>query len=258
MQVTILGSGSAYGTPQAGNYWGTSDKNEPKNFRTRCSVLLEGDFGSFLIDAGPDLRFQLNCNDISRVDALLFTHAHADHINGLPDVQRLASNQKHPIEIFCSEETFAGIKQCYFYMFKVGNNERGLENLRWNVFKNGEEIEINGQRFQTCGFKHKHTVSTGIRYGSFAYITDFEEINPQNEKMFDCLGCLLMETNNGFNLAAKGNGHNDFYGAIEINEKYAPDSMVLTHLNVDIDYNRDSAKLPENFQLAYDGMKFSI
>lgn len=258
MIVTILGSGSAYGAPQAGNYFGQTDRSEPKNYRTRSSVLF--DFGdcNFLIDAGPDFRTQLNTNNVSKIDAVLFTHAHADHINGLPDIQRLASNQKQPIDLFCSKETFEGIKLCYFYMFNNNNQERGLESLRWHVFENGDNIEFNGHVLATTGLVHRNMLSTAVRYKNFLFATDFEEIPEMSVPLFKNLDCILMETNNGFNTTRRGNGHNDFYAALNIRDRFNIKKFVLTHLNIDVDYCRDGKKLPENFELAYDGMKFDV
>ncbi len=258
MIVTVLGSGSAYGSPQAGNYFGQADRNEPKNYRTRSSILF--DFGdcNFLVDAGPDFRTQLNVNNISKIDAVLFTHAHADHINGLPDIQRLASNQKHPIDLFCSRETFEGIKQCYFYMFKNDNHERGLDCLHWHIFENGDTIDFNGHHLKTAGLVHKNMFSTAVRYQNFLFATDFQEIPDKACSVFENLDCILMETNNGFNTDKRGNGHNDFYSAFKLKDEFQIKKFVLTHLAIDVDYCRDSKKLPDDFELAYDGMKFEI
>lgn len=263
MQVTILGSGSAYGSPQAGNYYGLLDKNEPRNQRTRSSVLL--DFGNcnFLIDAGPDIRTQLNVNNISHIDAVLFTHAHADHISGLVDIQRLASNQKHEINLFCSRETFELIKKCYYFLFDSENKDRGLESLKWNIFENGDVIEFKGYRFQTVGLPHigqphKKMISTALRYKDFMCATDFNEIPEEVGRIFNNLQCLVMETNNGFNDKRPQNGHNNFYQAFEMKEKFSIKKFILTHLSIDVDYARDSKKMPEDFELAYDGMKFEI
>lgn len=263
MKVTILGSGSAYGSPQAGNYYGLIDKNEPKNQRTRSSVLLDLGNCNFLVDAGPDIRYQLNANNISHIDAVLFTHAHADHINGLVDIQRLASNQKQEINLFCSKETFELIKRCYYFLFESNNKERGLENLKWNVFENGEDIVFNEYRFQTVGLPHngqsyKRMTSTAIRYKKFMFATDFNEIPEDKEEIFKNLDCLLMETNNGFNVNRSVNGHNNFLQAFAMKDKFGIDKFVLTHLSIDVDYVRDTNKMPASFELAYDGMKFEI
>lgn len=263
MEVTILGSGSAYGTPQAGNYYGSADKNEPRNQRSRSSILFDLGNCNFLIDSGPDIRTQLNVNNISHIDAVLFTHAHADHISGLVDIQRLASNQKHEINLFCSKETFELIKRCYFFLFDNENKDRGLESLKWNVFENGDEIEFSGYSFQTVGLPHngqpsKRMISTAIRYKNFMFATDFNEIPEEKEEIFKNLDCLVMETNNGFNSTRPKNGHNNFYQAFEMKDKFSIKKFVLTHLSIDVDYARDSEKMPESFELAYDGMKFKI
>lgn len=263
MQVTILGSGSAYGSPQAGNYYGSIDRNEPRNQRTRCSVLLNFGDCNFLVDAGPDIRTQLNQNNISHIDAVLFTHAHADHINGLVDIQRLASNQKHEINLFCSAETFELIKKCYYFLFDNKNQDRGLEKLKWNIFENGEDIIFNGYRIKTVGLPHigsayKKMISTALRYENFMFATDFNEIPEDKEEIFKNLDCLLMETNNGFNSTRPQNGHNNFYQAFEMKDKFSIEKFILTHLSIDVDYARDREKMPEGFELAYDGMKFEI
>ena len=105
---------------------------------------------------------------------------------------------------------------------------------------------------------HRNMLSTAVRYKNFLFATDFEEIPEISVPLFKNLDCILMETNNGFNTTRRGNGHNDFYAALNIRDRFNIKKFVLTHLNIDVDYCRDGKKLPENFELAYDGMKFDV
>lgn len=252
MKAIVLGSGSAYATPQAGGYWGAADAGNPKNRRTRASFLYSDGAFNLLIDAGPDIAWQLTDNAVARVDAVFFTHAHADHINGIPDLQRLAFNQKAPISVFCAPETLDGIRNSFDFMFSSRHNERGSDLLRWHTAE--KSFEICGRNFEIFPLPHKYMNSYALKIGSFLYATDFDALPEDKAPFFEQLDCLVMETNNGFNFDAKGNGHNDFGDAFRIKERFGPKRMILTHLGIDIDYETDMRKMPDGIELAYDGM----
>lgn len=134
MKITILGSGSAYGTPTIFNAWGNANSENPLNNRTRASILLEIENQSILIDAGPDFREQINKNKINNIDSVFITHGHYDHIAGVPELPRATKLLNHSIDIYASAETMTELKQSFGYLFKdKAEAEPDSKSLNWKV-----------------------------------------------------------------------------------------------------------------------------
>lgn len=132
MKITILGSGSAYGTPMILNRWDGSNAADPCNRRLRASVFLEDADKNLLVDAGPDLREQINRENINDFNAVFITHAHYDHIGGIPELPRACKLLGHKIDVYASAATLEEIRQCYAYLFS-GTGEPDSSSLNWHV-----------------------------------------------------------------------------------------------------------------------------
>ena len=179
MRVILLGTGGSPGVPLIGGPdgrgdWGNCDPTEPRNRRTRASVVVEADDGArLLVDTGPDMRAQLLANAIGQVDAIIYTHAHADHITGIDDVRILNRNLGRPIEAFGLPATLEEIAARFAYAFRpVSNPGFYRPALEPRVVASGEVVRIAGMEVQVFAQDHGWTTSLGFRTGGFAYSTD--------------------------------------------------------------------------------------
>jgi len=257
MKITILGSGSAYGVPMIFNTYGNASPNNLKNIRTRPSLFLEIDGKNILIDASPELRLQINRNDIKNIDYVFLTHGHYDHIGGIPELPRASKILKHPITVCASLETLDELKKTYHYLFtSITDAEPDSQNIIWNTIPNGGDFKVDDLEFLTFQVKHHKLHPSCFRYKNFAYITDWENIPDDSLKNLSGLELLVIECNDG--LTQESIGHANLQKVIELTKLITPQKVILTHLSWRVDYDEFSKHLPSNFSLAYDGLKINL
>ncbi len=257
MKITILGAGSAYGSPMIFEQWGKLNADNPKNRRTRASALLEIEGKSILIDAGPDLREQINRNGVRNLDAVFITHEHYDHMSGIPELPRASKILGHGIEVYASSETMAGLKKCFGYLFEQkADAEPDAKKIIWKMLPDLGEFKAQGLKFVTAQLPHHQLHSSVFRYKNFAYVTDWQEMTVQTAEMLYGLDLLVIECNNG--VETENNGHSNLAQIKEVMDLLKPKRVVLTHLSVRVDYDIVSQMLPSNCVLAYDGMELSL
>lgn len=253
MKITVLGSGSAYGTPMIFNQWREANPENPKNRRSRASIIIEEAGKSILVDAGPDLRMQINAAKIQNVDAVFLTHGHYDHIAGIPELPRAAKILGHGIDIFGSNETLSEVKSSFGYLFKEkADAEPDNKKLNWNVLPDLGKFDCCGLTFGTFQVPHHRLHCSAFRCKDFAYVTDWEEIAEEGYKVLLGIKYLFIECNNG--LSFEKNGHSNLENVKRAVDRINPEKVVLTHLSGRVDYDLFSASLPdERWSLAYDG-----
>lgn len=248
----MLGSGTSTGVPRIGNDWGECDPNEPKNRRTRVSIMVESDDGArLLVDTSTDLRQQLLDNGIDKVDAVFWTHDHADHCHGIDDLRPMRFNRNAPLPGFASEQTARSLRQRFSYVFSGRYGYPTIVKL-----ETLELVKIHaGFAIDSVEMPHGPTTSTGFRFESdgksIAYATDFSKITNEMVALFadvDILvtDCLRREPHPT---------HASLASALELAERSRARTTVLTHLDKSMDYATLSAEVPAGVLVGYDGME---
>lgn len=255
MKVTILGSGTSTGVPRLGGEngidWGACDPREPKNRRTRVAILLENDAGGrILVDTPPDLRAQLLANDIHRIDAVFWTHDHADHCHGIDDLRPLRYGRAGPIPGFATSETVRRLRQRFGYVFAGQHGYPTLVSLD-NL---GTLRLCEGFCIGHVQMPHGPAQSTGYRFDcdgtSVGYATDLSEITKDMLDLFHGTDVLIVDC-----LRREPHPtHAHLAMSLELARDCKAKTAVLTHLDKSMDYATLCGEVPENVLVAYDGM----
>ncbi len=252
MKVTVLGSGSSGGVPLIGNYWGECDPNNLKNNRTRVSILVNINDKNILIDTSPDLRVQALKNNIKEVDSVCWTHAHADHANGIDDLRQFLWRKKKNMPVYACKDTLDALKRRFDYIFDE-NNSYFQPPLQINQVEEGI-TEICGIKSTIFKQNHGQESTLGYRFNDFAYSTDVKSFPKKSEKYLYNLklwivDCVRFEPHYS---------HSHFSQTIEWISKYKPKRAILTHLGAWLDYQKLKDLCPDNVEPAYDGLHVDL
>jgi phosphoribosyl 1,2-cyclic phosphate phosphodiesterase len=255
MRVTVLGCGPSWGVPRIGNDWGACDPKNPKNRRTRCSLLIEDGGHTVLIDTPPDLRQQLLTHDIRRIDAVLFTHAHADHSHGIDDLRSVNRLVGKPLPIYTDPDTMSELQARFRYIFAP------VDTAITTFYKPAvEPHEITGP-FTAVGmpivpFEQDHGFSktTGYRFGRFAYSTDvmtlddaaFAALEGIEVWVVDCIRHAPHPT------------HSHLVRTLSWIERVKPRRAILTHMDETLDYETLRQSLPLGVEPGFDGLVLEL
>jgi phosphoribosyl 1,2-cyclic phosphate phosphodiesterase len=262
VRVILLGTGGSPGVPMVGGpdgrgEWGSCDPAEPRNRRTRASIVVEADDGArLLVDTGPDMRSQLLANGIGRVDAILYTHAHADHITGIDDVRILNRGLGRPIEAFGLEGTLDELAERFAYAFRPMTKPGFLRPvLVPHAVAEGEVARIAGMALQVFEQDHGWTTTLGFRAGAFAYSTDVVRLGEPALRILEgvdtwVVGCVLRE------------GPHPTHAHLDVVYEWVarvrPRRTVLTHMGVGMDWGWLKANLPPGIEPGFDGMVLEV
>jgi len=255
VKVTILGCGAAGGVPMISVGWGRCDPKDPRNRRLRPSILVEEKGKTILIDTSPDLREQLLAADVSHLDAVLYTHAHADHLHGIDDLREINRAMKAPIPVFASDETLADISLRFDYVFKPLDLAKDTIYKPW-LLPNAVEGPFTAAGIGVIAFDQDHGYSrtTGYRIGDMAYSTDVLHLPEESMAQLEDLDLWIV----GCLLDIPHNTHAHVEKALAWRERLRPRHMVITHMSPRLDYQTLADTLPEGVEPGYDGLVISL
>jgi phosphoribosyl 1,2-cyclic phosphate phosphodiesterase len=252
LKVTILGSGTSTGVPVPGCSCDVCRSSSSRNSRTRCSILVSWAGKNVLVDTSTDLRQQALREGINRIDAVLFTHTHADHVNGIDDLRPFNMASGEAIPIFGSSETLAVIRRNFGYIFDrtLGPGYRPQLVTR----EVDGPFTLFGLTVEPLPLLHGSGRSLGYRFGPFAYLTDCSEIPPETEEHLKGLEALLID---GLRFRPHRT-HFNIPQALAAAARLRPHRTLLTHLSHDVDHDRHSSILPAGAEFAFDGQRLSF
>lgn len=253
LKLTVLGSGTSVGVPTLGCQCRVCLSPDPRDKRLRPSVYLQVDGWGILIDTAPDFRQQALRAGIQRIDAILYTHAHADHILGLDDVRPFNFHQKGPIPIYGSAETIEVIQRCFAYIFDEKETQSSRPRLLVHVF--GEApFQVGPLRVEPVPLLHGQGRSYGFRFGPVAYLTDHSDIPAESWPKLYGLEVLFLDA-----LRKRPHPtHTTLEQALRWVELFHPRRAYLTHICHELGHEETERELPPHVRLAYDGLELTV
>lgn len=251
MEVVFLGVGSSAGTPVIGCGCPTCLSDDPRNRRTRCSIAVTMESGTvLLVDTGPDLRHQALREKIVRVDGVLYTHYHADHLNGLDDLRSFCHLQRKPVPVYANEATMQGIVQRFAYAFP-SHEQHHWDKPVLRAHSVAEKFEIAGAEVVPVPVMHGKYEILGYRIGNMAYLTDVSDISPASLDKLQGLDVLLLDClRHRFHPT-----HLSVEQAIAWAGKIGARETWLIHMTHELEFSALSAQLPAGMHVAYDGLR---
>ncbi len=256
MRVTILGCGSSGGVPRLGGHWGDCDPGEPRNHRRRCSALVERitDAGTttVLIDTSPDMRSQLLDAGVGRLDGVLYTHAHADHVHGLDDLRMIVINMRARLPVWADAPTRAALLERFGYAFIRPEGSMYPPILEMNDIDGDVTIDGPGGALTFSPFlvNHGGMDALGFKMNNVAYLPDVVSIPEDAWSQLQGLTCWIVDALR----RAPHPTHSHLARTLDWIAELTPDHAVLTNMHNDLDYRTLAAETPDHIEPAYDGM----
>lgn len=261
--ITILGCGSSGGVPRVGQGWGACDPTNPKNRRRRCSILVEqsgadGGTTRILVDMSPDLRQQLLDADVGHLDAILLTHQHADHVNGIDDVRPLVLGMSRRIALHMNGETAAVIRRSFSYIFETPPGSQYPPLLDDVRIESGAQLQLAGPGgvidARPFAVAHGEIGALGYRFGNIAYTPDLNAIPDSSRPYLEDLDVWVID-------ALRYRRHPSHFSLDEALQWIAtmkPRRAVLTNLHTDMDFDELRQRVPPGVEPAYDGLRIEL
>jgi phosphoribosyl 1,2-cyclic phosphate phosphodiesterase len=252
MKLTFLGTGTSTGIPLLGCGCDVCHSPDPRDSRTRPSLLVEFDGRAVVVDTSPDFRLQALREKMTRLDAVLFTHAHADHILGLDDVRGYYFRQHSPIPIYADPQTMASIQRVFSYIFDGNYPYGGLAKLAPNVITG--PFPLWELTFTPVPVFHGSLPILGFRFGKAAYVTDFSAIPEASLALLEGLELLVLAA-----LRHKPHpAHSTVEQSLAVVERLKPRQTYFTHIAHELGHQQTDHLLPPHVELAYDGLKLEL
>ena len=256
MKFIILGCGSSMGVPRIDGFYGKCNPKNPKNYRSRCSALLQTKSETILIDTSPDLRQQLINNKIKNIDKVFYSHMHADQTHGINDLRVFFIQKKKPIPVYADNPTKKYLLNTFKYCF-TNNNKEYPAILTLNSINNKILIKDGKNKISVKPIKVEHGKVNSICYifdKKLAYISDVSKINKKDYKYFKNLEYLIIDC-----LWLRYHpSHLNLENSLKLINEFKPKKSILTNLHSDLDYNELKKILPKDIVPAYDGLAINL
>ncbi|MDK3073800.1 MBL fold metallo-hydrolase [Sedimentitalea sp. JM2-8] len=260
LRFTILGCGSSGGVPRLGGHWGDCDPNNPKNRRRRCSMLVERDgpdgTTSVLIDTSPDLRSQLLDTGTGRLDGVVYTHGHADHVHGIDDLRMIVFNMRARVPVWADGDTQNDLISKFGYAFVQPKGSPYPPILRLNTIDGPFEIDGPGGPvpFHPVKVGHGSIDALGFRIGRLAYLPDVAEIYDDSWAELQDLDCWIVDALR----RTPHPTHAHLAQSLDWIERAKPKQAILTNMHIDMDFDTVTAETPDHVSCAYDGLTLTV
>jgi phosphoribosyl 1,2-cyclic phosphate phosphodiesterase len=264
--LTFLGSGTSMGVPTLGcdcavcvstvSPGAGQPAPSPRNRRTRPSVLIHWEGHNVVIDTGPDFHAQAIAAGIHRLDAVLYTHGHADHVLGMDDLRPLSFHNSPSLPLYADEETALTIERIFNYTFSSEHMypTRARVTLHRIPTTPGAEVDLFGVKFLRVPVRHGRQTITGFRFGSAAYLTDLSDLDPDSLPLLNGLDLLILDA-----LRREPHPtHSNLDHSIALVERIAPRRAFFTHISHGLDHDATNATLPPHIRLAHDGLQLTF
>jgi len=254
VKVRILGSGTSSGVPRVGDDWGQCDRNEPRNRRRRVSILVDYGKSRVLVDTSPDLREQLLDARVSDVEAVIWTHDHADHCHGIDDLRQLFHARGRPVNGYARPAALASLRNRFAYAFEGKGGYPAV--VTGHPLPN--HINLAGLSVRAVDQPHGEITSAGLRFdaggAAIAYSTDFDSVTEDMAMLFEGLDLWVVDA-----LRRRPHpSHPHLAYTLEWIRRLAPRRAVLTHMDNSMDYRTLCAELPEGVEPGYDGLEIEL
>lgn len=255
-EIVVLGSGTSMGVPTLGCECSVCTSPDPRNRRTRPSAAVvwngSGESHTVVIDTGPDFREQALREGIAHVDAVFYTHSHADHILGLDDLRPLSFHHKPAyLPLYADEATSRILRRVFDYTFSVNSTYPTRARVELRSLEGEDAAEVLGARFQRVPIIHGQQRVAGFRFGSAAYLTDMSSIPESSLPLLEGLDVLILDA-----LRPQPHpSHATIDEALAWVERIAPRQAWFTHMSHEVDHEATEATFPANVRLAYDGLR---
>ena len=257
MRLTFLGTGTSFGVPQIGCDCAVCRSTDPRDKRTRSGAVLESAGSTILIDTPPELRLQLLTAGLSRIDAVVYTHEHADHINGIDDLRIFSVRRREPLPLYGPAETLQRLRSSFNYIFDdTVHPFEGTSKpiLGLHVAEPDRMIDVAGVEVLPLAFEHGHLRVFGYRFGNLAYITDVKAIGDQERERLRDLDVLVLNA-----LWWRPHPtHLSISEAVETAQALGARRTYLTHLTHETGHAELEAELPAGILPAYDGLTVEV
>ncbi len=256
----ILGCGSSGGVPRLGGHWGDCDPKNPKNRRQRCSLLVTRQSGDavtrVLIDTTPDMRNQLLDANVGTLDAVIYTHAHADHVHGIDDLRMIFFNTRERLQVWADGETANALLGRFGYAFVQPKGSAYPPICELNTLR--DEVTINGAAgpltFTAIEVEHGNIDALGLRCNDVAYMPDVSDISPAAWDHLQGLDLWIVDALR----RTPHPTHSHLDNTLDWIKRAAPKRAILTNMHIDLDYDTVAHETPDHVTPAYDGLEITI